>query len=191
VRVYAPRRKDAGAYKLVASFSPEETPLPPDLTVAEPPRLPAVPEVERDCNPFDPTVKACEKVCPEFGAPAGWKACGDKDKAEKERLAREEAEKARIERIKNAPKPMDKRIIDVKITGDEATITVGIGTDSQPLLDKSWTGQVVNTATGKPMVGGTITIVRVGKTQTIAKVNLRVDILNQNPTVRLTPPPVE
>jgi hypothetical protein len=41
------------------------------------------------------------------------------------------------------------------------------------------------------MIGGTVTIVRIGKTQTLAKVKLRVDTLNQNPTVRLTPPPLD
>jgi hypothetical protein len=134
-------------------------------------------------------------VCPEVGAPPGWKACADRDKAEKDaeaqRLACEQAEKERAERLKNAPKPMDKRIIDVKINGDEATITLGIGSEGQPLLDKSWSAEVINAATGKPMIGGTVTIVRIGKTQTLAKVKLRVDTLNQNPTVRLTPPPLD
>jgi hypothetical protein len=160
------------------------------MTVPDPPKLAAVPPVEPECDPFDPKVKKCEDVCPEFGAPPGWKACADKDKAEKERIAREDAEKARQERIKNAPKAMDKRIIDVKINGDEATITLGIGTDGQPALDSTWTAQVINAQTGQPLVGGTVTIVRVGKTQTLAKVKLRVDALNQNPTVRLTPPPI-
>lgn len=191
VRVYAPRRKDAGAYKLSASFTPDAVPIPPDMTVPDPPKLPAVPEVEPDCLQFDPKIKACEKVCPDFGAPPGWKACADKEKAEQERIAREEAEKARIERMKNAPKPMDKRIVHVAINGDEATITLGIGTDGQPLLDSTWTAQIVNKTTGKPLVGGTVTLVRVGKTQTLAKVRLPVDILNQNPMVRLTPPPAQ
>src|SRR4029079_140836 len=105
VRIYAPRRKDAAQYKLVASFTPDSIPIPPDMTVPDPPKLPAIPEV---CSPFDPAVKACETVWPESGAPPGWKACAEKDKAdqkaEQERIAREEAEKARQERIKNAPK---------------------------------------------------------------------------------------
>ncbi|HUS29802.1 MAG TPA: hypothetical protein VMZ53_14960 [Kofleriaceae bacterium] len=188
VRIYAPRRKDAGSYKLVANFTPEAPAVPPDMTVPDPPKLPAIPVAEPGCDVFDPSVKACEKVCPEFGAPAGWKACADKEKAEKEQQACEEAQKARIEAMKNAPKSMDKRIIDVKVNGDEATITIAAGTDGQALLDKSWKGEVLNTQTGKPLVGGTVTIVRVGKLQTLAKVNLSVDRLNQNPTVRLTPP---
>jgi hypothetical protein len=189
VRVYAPRRKDAGAYKLSATFTPDAVAIPPDMTVPDPPKLAAVPEPEGECLVFDPQNKACGG-CPD-DAPVGWKGCAARDKAEKDRIAKEEAEKARIERLKNAPKPMEKRILNVEINGDEATITLGIGTEAQPLLDKSWTGQVINKQTGQPMAGGTITIVRVGKTQTLAKVKLRVDILNQNPMVRLTPPPVE
>jgi hypothetical protein len=192
VRIYAPRRTDAGTYKLEAAFTPDNAPPPPDLVVPDPPKLPAVP---LSCATFDPNNEACVNVCPEVGAPPGWKACADRDKAEKDaeaqRLACEQAEKERAERLKNAPKPMDKRIIDVKINGDEATITLGIGTEGQPLLDKSWSAEVINASTGKPMIGGTVTIVRIGKTQTLAKVKLRVDTLNQNPTVRLTPPPLD
>jgi hypothetical protein len=190
VRVYAPRRKDAAEYKLSASFTPDAVPIPPDLTVPDPPKLAAVPPPEEECLVFDPQNKACGDVCVE-GSPVGWKGCAKRDKAEQDRIAKEEAEKARIERLKNAPKAMDKRILNVEINGDEATITLGIGTEAQPLLDRNWTGQVINKTTGQPMAGGTITIIRVGKTQTLAKVKLRVDILNQNPMVRLTPPPVE
>jgi hypothetical protein len=145
VRIYAPRRQDAGTYRLEANFTPDIPPPPPDLVVPEPPKLPAVPLA---CTSFDPNNEACVNVCPEVGAPPGWKACVDRDKAEKDaetqRTACEQAEKERAERIKNAPKPMDKRIIDVKINGDEATITVAVGTDGQAQLDKSWTGEVLN-----------------------------------------------
>jgi hypothetical protein len=47
VRVFAPRRGDAGAYKLVASFAEDPPPIRVSADVPEPPRLPAVPRVRR------------------------------------------------------------------------------------------------------------------------------------------------
>jgi hypothetical protein len=47
----------------------------------------------------------------------------------------------------------------------------------------------LNTKTGKPLANGQVEITRVGRTQVIARVKLTTDILNQNLTVRLTPPP--
>jgi hypothetical protein len=190
VRIYAPKRGDAGAYDLVASFVPTDTGKPPaPIVVADPPKLPAVPEVEPECDPFDVKIKACQSVCPDFGAPVAWKACADKDKAEKERIAAEEAAKAAAEREKNKPKPMDKRILNANVINGETQIIIGIGTDAQPRLDTSWTAEVVNSKTGKPLANGQVEIIRVGKTQVLAKVKLPTDIVNQNLTVRLTPPP--
>lgn len=190
VRIYAPKRGDAGTYDLIATFAaadPGKAPGPID--VADPPRLPAVPEVEPACDPFDVKIKACQNVCPEFGAPVNWKACADKDRAEKERLAAEEAARDAAERERNKPKPMDKRIINASILNGETQIIIGIGTDAQPALDNRWTGEVLNTKTGKPLANGQVEIIRVGRTQVLAKVKLPTDIVNQNLTVRLTPPP--
>jgi hypothetical protein len=190
VRIYAPKRGDAGSYDLVASFVPVDTQKGPTgpIEVADPPKLPAVPEVEPECDPFDPKIKACEKVCPEFGAPPGWKACADKDKAEQARIAAEEAAKAAAEKEKNKPKPMDKRVLSANVEGGETRIIIGVGTEAQPLLDTSWRAEVISSTTGKPITGGLATIIRVSKTQVLAKVKLPTDTVNQNPTVRLSPP---
>jgi hypothetical protein len=40
----------------------------------------------------------------------------------------------------------------------------------------------------RPLVGGSVKIIRVGDTQTLARVWLTVDQLNTNPRVRLSPP---
>lgn len=190
IRIYAPKRGDAGMYNLVARFDATDDGKPrAPIEVPDPPKLPAVPEVEPDCLEFDPKVKACQKVCPEFGAPPGWKACADKVKAEEQQKAAEEAAKAEAERQRNKPKPMDKRILTASVEGGETKIIIGIGTQAQPLLDTTWRAEIINTQTGKPLTGGTVTLVRVGTTQTVAKVKLPTDIVNQNLTVRLTPPP--
>lgn len=189
VRIYAPKRGDAGTYDFVASFTPADTGGKPagPIDVADPPKLPAVPEVEAECIPFDPKVKACEKECPD-DAPAGWKGCAAKEKAEKDKLAAEEAAKAAAEREKNKPKPMDKRILSANIEGGETKIIIGVGTDAQPALDLTWKGEIISAATGKPLNNGTLTLIRVGKTQVFAKVKLPTDVVNQNLTVRLSPP---
>ena len=189
VRVFAPKRGDAGAYKLEAAFHAQAVALPPDLTVPDPPKLPAVPTPEGTCDVFDPKNPACGPVCPELGAPPGWKACGDRDKLEKDREAREQAEKDRQEALKNWPKPVTVRILGVAVESDGVRITLGIGNEKNPKLDTTWTGAVVGKDSGKPLAGGTIRILNIGKVQTQAKVNLTVDQLNANPNVKLTPPP--
>lgn len=190
IRIYAPKRGDAGSYALLASFQPTDDGKPKGpIVVPDPPKLPAVPEVEPDCLEFDPKIKACQKVCPELGAPPGWKACADKVKAEEQQKAAEEAAKAEAERQKNKPKPMDKRIISAVVEGGETKVVIAIGTQTQPLLDTTWRAELLSTATGKPLQGGAVTLVRIGATQTVAKVKLTTDIVNQNLTVRLTPPP--
>ena len=51
-----------------------------------------------------------------------------------------------------------------------------------------WTGEVLAGDSDKPLVGGSVKIIRVGETQTIARVRLTTDQLNANPRVRLSPP---
>jgi hypothetical protein len=84
---------------------------------------------------------------------------------------------------------MNKRIINASVVNGETQIIIGIGTDTQPLLDTNWTAEVLNTRTGKPLSNGQVQIIRVGRSQVVARVKLTTDILNQNLTVRLTPPP--
>ncbi len=73
VRVYAPNRGDAGAYKLVAEFrteAPKQTPA--EVEVPLPPPLPAV--TIPKCPTFDESNPDCQKVC-DKSAPSGWKGC--------------------------------------------------------------------------------------------------------------------
>lgn len=189
VRVFAPKRGDAGQYRLAASFKEKQVAPTGPVSVPDPPRLPAVPPPEQTCDVFDPKIAACGSICPEFGAPPGWKACADKDKADKDREAREQAMKDYAELVKNWPKAVTVKILGVAVEGDGARITLGIGTTALPKLDTTWTGEVLGASTGSPLAGGAIKILNVSKTQVQAKVKLRVDTLSKNGDVRLTPPP--
>src|SRR4051812_11609763 len=78
VRVFAPRRGDAGAYKLVATFNEDPPPPPPPLAVAisvmDPPKLPQVPPPVEECVRLDPHNPDCDDKCPD-DAPASWRGC--------------------------------------------------------------------------------------------------------------------
>ena len=185
VRVYAPRRSDAGVYRLEASFEPALVAPPVTVEIPEPPWLPAVPDPDPVCEPFDINNKACHDKCPDFGAPPGWPPCAEKEKAAKEQAEREEAEKHKPP----PPKPVIARVLHTEVTSDGVIVTLGIGTESVPALDRSWSAQVLSTATGNPLVGGGLVIRTVGKTQTTAKSTLTTDQLGANLAVRLSPGP--
>ena len=195
VRIYAPRRGDAGKYNLVAQFEQsakedEEKQLEAKLAaIPDPPRLPAVPEPGPVCDVFDVANKACQKVCPEAGAPQGWPGCAERDRIAAQQAQQAAAAAAAATAAAQRPKPVTTRIIDAKTVAATSQVTLAVGTEHAPKLDTSWTGEVLNAQTGKPIVGGTLVIVRVGKTQTLAKSNLTIDQLSANQRVRLSPPP--
>ena len=188
VRIYAPLRGDAGAYRLVAQLdkiNDEEEKKKREIlaSIQDPPVLPGMPEIEAECAPFDPKVKACKKVCT-FDAPPTWPPC-----VEQERLKREEAERKAAEANKPPPpKPVNARILAPRTVANTSQITLATGTDYAPQLDTTWTGEVISPSTGKPIVGGSVILIRVGKTQTLAKSQLTIDQLTANPQVRLSPP---
>lgn len=192
VRVYAPKRGDAGQYTLLASYEPAKDDKV-DLTkvpVPQPPKLPAVPGPEPVCTTFDPTNRACEAVCPEFGAPKGWPGCRKYEAAEAAAQAAKDAELARQECLKSAPTPIVAQVKHVEGVGGMVKVKLAVGTGSQPKLDTSWTGEVLSgaTGTGKPLVGASVRIIGVDKQLTRAEIRLTTDQMAANPWVRLTPP---
>jgi hypothetical protein len=48
---------------------------------------------------------------------------------------------------------------------------------------------VLRADTDSPMDGGDVTVIRVGKRETIGKVHLTTDQISANPRVKLIPPP--
>lgn len=191
VRVYAPKRGDAGQYTLLASFveNKDDSIDLRTLPVADPPRLAAVPPPDPTCPQFDPSNKACEKICPDFGAPKGWPGC---KKQEAEAAAAEAAKLAAAEReqcLKNAPKAVTAQIKFVEGAGDIVKVKIAVGTTSQP-IDTSWSGEVLGGAngSGRPLMGGAVKVIGVDKQFTRAEIHLTTDQLAANPWVRLTPP---
>ncbi len=191
VRIYAPKRGDAGAYTLTANFIGETTPEGDEAIrkapIPDPPKLAAVPEVEGECDVFDPADKACKKTC-HADAPAGWKACKDRDDRAIRDAANEATALARAECLKNQPKAFKARIIHVEVTGETVTVKLDTGTDEQPLTT-GWTAKVLTSGADTPIANGSVRLLNVGKQQTKGSSGLTVDQINGNPWVRLTPPP--
>jgi hypothetical protein len=192
VRVYAPKRGDAGQYTLIASFTTnpgEEIADIRKVPIADPPRLPGVPIADPACDVFDPRIDACRKVCPDDGAPPGWKACEERDKLKAAEDAAKAADLARKECLKNAPKPVLAQVKHVEIAGNVVRIKVGVGTTKEPALDTSWTGEVMAGTSNRTLLGGAVRLLGVDKQLTRAEVRIATDQLAQNPWIRLTPPP--
>lgn len=75
VRVFAPRRGDAGTYKLKATFTDDPViPASAPVVVMDPPHLPAVPPPVEECVKWDPKNDDCTDKCPD-DAPKTWKGC--------------------------------------------------------------------------------------------------------------------
>ena len=194
VRIYAPKRGDAGAYTLTANFIGEVTGPGGDelirkTPIPDPPKLAGVPPVEGECDVFDPADKACKKTC-HADAPVGWKACKDRDDKQVREVEVQSIQAARAECLKNQPKAVKARVIHVEVNGDVVNVKLDKGTDHVgPLLDTGWTARVLTSGTENPIANGTISLKSVGKTITRGSTGLTVDQLNGNPSVRLTPPP--
>jgi hypothetical protein len=192
VRIYAPKRGDAGAYVLKASFEPQDTTGGIDirtLPIPDPPKLAAVPEPDPDCPTFDPQNKACHKSCP-FDAPEGWKGCKERDEKKQKQIDADARAAARATCLANAPKELRRRIIHVEVSGDTVNVKIDVGTDDQALLDTGWSAKVLQGDTEKVISSGaTVSLRSVGKQITRGSSGLTVDQLNSNPWVRLTPPP--
>jgi hypothetical protein len=183
VRVYAKRRGDAGAYKLAVAFKEDLEVKPVDLgEIPDPPRLPQVPGAP--CETFDPRDLECKNVCPPGaqGAPPNWKPC---ILAGLQQGPPPPPPVAPPPPPPPAPKPIKARVIKVDVSGDTVIITLSAGSDMG--VDKNWTGQVMRGDTLNPLVGGKITIIRVDKQRTIAKVPLTTDLVTSNPIVIMQP----
>ena len=216
VRVFAPRRGDAGTYKLKASFDPDPLPIHGDLTVAEPPKLPAVPAIVEECIAFDAKNAECAHACPD-DAPTHWKGCNGQCRTPDlndpvclrsmacptppDRRVDACVVKSQITKIwpacnkaardPNNPRcdvldPIEARVINVQQSGDDVLITIGAGSSQN--IDKSWKITLLQGNSDQPLVGGTATIVHLEKTLITARVHLKREIVEANQNLRLTPP---
>lgn len=183
VRVYAKGRGDAGAYKLAVAFK-EDIPIEREDygEIPDPPRLPQVPGLP--CETFDPRDPECKNVCPDGarGAPPNWKPCVD---AGLQQGPPPPPPVAPPPPPPPAPKPIKARVLKVDVSGGNVLVTLSAGSDMG--VDRNWTGQVMRGDSTSPLAGGKITIIRVDKTITVAKVPLTTDLVTANPIVILNP----
>ena len=204
VRVYAPKRGDAGKYKLVADFTEDPPPPPPGMhvEVPDPPRLAEVPAVEVGCDVFDPKIEACKKKC-DVTAAANWPGCAiecpdptmpgaEKWPACARSMACPAVSNPMIAACnKPAPppppaKPIKGRIIKTTLDNGEAIVTIGVGTAQG--VDKAWTaGKVLRAGTMSMLTGGSAVIVKVDKNFTVLRVHLTTDVLSQNDEILVGP----
>jgi hypothetical protein len=188
------------------------------IDISEPPKLAAIPEAEVPCDEFqfDQKNPACKTVCPQQGAPPGWPACAGKcptppDINVQACLATMPCPNPPDRRVKackptqwpkcdiknpdpNNPNcdnatadPVTGRVIKNEVQGSDVIITVAAGTDQG--VAKGWTGRVLRGDSDTPVDGGDVTVIRVGKRETVGKVHLTTDQVAANPRVKLSPPP--
>ena len=188
------------------------------VEIPEPPKLAAVPEPEAVCDEFTFDVKnpACRNVCPSANAPPGWPACKGKcpDPPDANNPACWNTMPCPTppdRRVKACPKtkwpkcpdianpdpqnpncddakadPVTGRVLKTEIQGSEVLITISGGSDQG--VGKGWKGKVLRGDSESPLDGGDVTVIRVGKRETIGKVRLTTDQIGSNPRVKLSPP---
>jgi hypothetical protein len=72
------------------------------------------------------------------------------------------------------------------VQGGDVVVTIAVGSDQG--VGKGWTGRVLRGDSETAMDGGEVTVIRVGKRETIGKVKLTTDQVAANPKVKLSPP---
>jgi len=216
VRVYAPRRGDAGTYRLAVALTPDliDPGKPPEI--AEPPKLPAVPATVEDCLAFDAHNPSCATACPD-DAPTNWKGC-PKDLCRTPDVSNPACQKTMACTVGQADRriaacmanptkffapcnqaapdpanprcdvldPVAARIISIEESGADVTITIAAGSNQH--VAKGWTVTILSGNSDTPLVGGTATITHVEKTKATARFHLRREIVEANQNLRLTPP---
>jgi len=182
VRIYAPRRGDAGAYTLKAAFRPDVPPPDPGLLhlqISDPPKLPDVPPPPSTCEVHDPHDRACDQVCAP-GAPMTWKGC-----VAPPPVTPPVATPVTPPVTAAVTEPIVTRVLKFEITPDGLELTVAAG--SAHGVGKGWHANVLRGTTMSTLSGGAGTIVRVNKQTTIVRVNLTTNAVNANPQVQLSP----
>jgi hypothetical protein len=209
VRVYAPKRGDAGKYKLVADFK-EEIDAPTGIEwdkmqIPDPPRLVDIPVFEPPCDPFDAKNPTCAKHCDETAEdnfPGCAIECPNPKNPADARFAKCKHEMAcnwaapdtRIDACNGTKPPPPPPPPHTPVTGrvlkssiDGADVIVWISVGSAQGIEQSWSGSVLRGSTTSPLSGGSVKIEQVNKTTTKLRVHLTIDVLHDNDQIRLAP----
>lgn len=163
IQVYAPRRGDAGTYRVEVRFT--EALRPPDKTasvrqIPDPPTLPALPE------PGDPSATPTA---------SGGGGGGGTPAANPTPTATEPPE----------VKPVAARIVKYQVSSS-GSLVVTVDKGKNAGVENGWKGQVL-AGSGKPLEGGQFTITKVTGAESLGKISLSVDQIKSNRKVLLTP----
>ncbi len=184
VRVYAPRRGDAGVYRLSAAFTedgPEADARLRALEVPDPPKLPDVPPpLPTSCPVFDAMNPVCATTCAP-GSPSGWKGCAPPPPT----TVTPPPPPPPSTPPTPAATPFTGRVLRVEIAPDGLYVTIGGGKANG--IVASWKARVLRGDTSTPLVGGTGTIVRVDRQKTVVRLSLTKDVVDANPRIELAP----
>lgn len=186
VRIYAQRRGDAGNYKLEAAFTPDPPPPPPmtAMVVPDPPKLPSIPEYEpppTTCERYDAANPICKDLCAP-GSPANHKPCAASTPGPV-------APVIVTPPPPPPPKPIVARIVKTEV-GPDGAIIIYIGAGSDTGVAKDWkTGSLLRGDTQSKLSGGNVTVIRVERRTTVAKLRpgMTSDVVNANANVILEP----
>ncbi len=169
IMIYAPKRMDAGSYRVRVRFRPKKEVAQVDLAaladqIPDPPTLPAVPEPP---PPEDPAVVAAREE--------------EEKKQAEEEAARQAEEEA------NAPKPVTAKIVNVQVaSGGSVIITLNRGKDDG--VERGWSGALLQGGSdGSPLEGGDFKVIKVTSRESVGKVRLSVDRVKANKYARLSP----
>jgi len=173
VRVYAPRRTDAGDYRLAITFTEARTMIAKvDLDklkgeIPDPPTLPAV-------------------VGPKVATPEEKAKCAEEFKKCEEAKAKCLADNQALEA--GTVRPINGRIIGQQLSADgQVIITIDRGKKDK--VDRGWDGKVLQGgAGGSGISGGDFKVISVRDSTCVGKVKLSIDQVNANKTVLLIPP---
>ena len=174
IQIYAPKRIDAGKYRLSLRFRERKPPKVPTLEelagqIDDPPVLPAV---------IEPVVKTPEQIAAE--------------EADKQRLADEKAAAdlaAADDAAKQAEldKPVFARVRRTQSSGSGGVIiTISVGRNKG--IERDWVGTLLNGKSKDALPDGDFKIIKVTASESIAKVRLSVDQVKANSRVRLQRP---
>ncbi len=163
IRVFAPRRRDAGAYELRATFVPDPIPLDVrTLAIPDPPRLADVPDPAPVSPPPVVSPPTTAATPPTIVPPAPPQPPPPPP-----------------------PAPVTGRVLKISILGDELELVVSGGSNQG--VQPAWTATLLKADTASPLSGGHARIVRIDRVTTTLRVSLIPDIVSANPRVRLSP----
>ena len=168
VMVYAPRRMDAGQYQLSVRFKEADTgPGADELLgmIDDPPTLPAV---------IEPEEKTPEELAAEQ---AEREAQMEAERLRQEELAATAAAQAELN------KPIRARITRTQRSPNGVIITISAGKNRD--VEQGWVGTILAGDSNTSLPGGDFTVIRVTRSEAIAKVPISMDQVRANTRVEL------